>query len=142
MRAGHRAALAAAIAILVLGCGDESLPPMRDVAQHADWWLAAPAGDAEVVLDVYAGEDGCHAYRGVDVTEFEDEVRITAHVDFIGDAGCVGGRQVERVDVPLAEPLDDRALTGCRAPEQGLRDPKLEDHDETGDCRDRRGPGP
>ncbi len=133
------AALAVVCLVVLIGCADDPAP--RDPPPQADWWLDGPADDDELDLAVYGGEEGCHAYRGVDVTEFEDEVRITAHVDVIGDADCVGPRQVERVVVPLAEPLSDRDLTGCAAPEQGgLRDPRVTDHDEVSDCRGRTPP--
>lgn len=125
------------LALLAGACDDDPPPVPRPAERLADWWLAdAPRAD-QVDLEVFAGEDGCDAYRGVDVTEFEDEIRITARVDAIGGADCQGEPRTVIVEVPLAEPVGERVLTGCVAPEGDLRHPGLGDHDEVTDCRDR-----
>ena len=129
------------LALLVAACDDEPpAPAPRPAERLADWWLDQPPRATQVDLVVFAGEADCDAYRGVDVTEFEDEIRVTARVDAIGGADCRGERRTETVEVPLAEPVGDRALTGCVAPEGDLRHPELDDHDEVTDCRDRRPP--
>ena len=114
----------------------------RPIERLADWWLADPPDAEQVDLVVFAGASGCDAYRGIEVIEFEDEIRITARVDAIGGADCEGEPHTQTVEVPLAEPVGERLLTGCVAPEGDLRHPDLDDHDVVGDCRERTPPGP
>ena len=53
------------------------------------------------------------AFHGVEISEDDDRVRITARVRCTSSDDCPAADSVRDVVVELQEPLGDRELTGC-----------------------------
>lgn len=115
-------------AALLAGCSDDGGRELQ-----ADWWLSdAPTGFSVPVV-VYIGSSSCNEFNRVEVAESADEVTITAYVDASSSGVCTADDTAHPAPVALDAPLNDRALRGCTAPDDGHRASDIE-HDDV-DCR-------
>jgi outer membrane protein assembly factor BamB len=68
---------------------------------------------------------GCSRFEGFEVDEADAEVSVTAVLWQATNRDCTDDGAEESIDIELAEPLGDRALTGCGGPDCLAPDPEL-----------------
>ena len=131
MRSRRLVAVAVSFTLAVAACSD------TDQIIGAEWDLESAPDGTHLVLRIGVGSSTCNSLHEVDVTERADQVDIQARVrEVAGD--CTADLRIVDRRVTLNEPLDDRALAGCRA---GRGDTSAVRFSELtipsgGDCRD------
>ena len=115
-----------ALGLLVVGaCGengrasdasDEAWPTVA-----SPWALRDVQGRQLELFVAMGADDTCERFDTIEVEESPRAVNLTALVrvrnDFADGSGCTDAAEFHRVSVTLAEPLGERALTGCMAGE-------------------------
>lgn len=89
-----------------------------------DWALTSVDGNVLSVV-VAVGSSSCDRFEGVEVSEDQSEVSISALVSEkqsggLFTTGCNSDMGFENIEIELNHPLGDRALTGCVPGDTGL----------------------